>query len=557
MSTTTPRRHFGPFVALEVATLLSATGNGIAMIALPWLVLELTGKASDAGLVAAAGVLPLLATALFAGTVVDRVGRRRTAVFSEGLSALSVAAIPVVGAFGNLTLTWLMALAALGAFFDPAGATARLDHAPGRRRAGGTSARASQRHPRGVVQHCLPDRPRRRRSAHRPGRAEATLWATAAAFLAAGVTMLFVRVPGGSAPTNLEQREGFWAETVEGPALCLERPRAAHPRLHLPRRGRFVAADRGRGPARPLPVRGPPQALGLLLTAMSARLVVGTLGYGLVGHRVHRRTAILVALERHGAAAHRDGDRAGPALDAGSRLPQRTALRTGQPDHQRGHAGALSRAHARPCARRLHLLGLRRRSARPAARRGRSWTSSASRPRSWRSRWPSPSWDSRTIALPGLRDLDTPRSGAAEVRPHVEPPRGRGKGDGKPPAGRPISRHDSPNPASAPTHGPRRSDREKRRSRGGSADTTGLTSRQDGGVEPATPPDETVAARILDLLGAAGVRTAFGLPGVHNLPFWRCAPGGGRPRILRSGTSRPPPTPPTAWPAPPAGSASR
>ena len=52
-----------------------------------------------------------------------------------------------------------------------------------------------------------------------------------------------------------------------------------------------------------------------------------------------------------------------------------------------------------------------------------------------------------------------------------------------------------------------------------------------GGVELADP-DETVAARILDLLGGCGVRTAFGLPGVHNLPFWRASPRPGRPSIL-------------------------
>ena len=45
-------------------------------------------------------------------------------------------------------------------------------------------------------------------------------------------------------------------------------------------------------------------------------------------------------------------------------------------------------------------------------------------------------------------------------------------------------------------------------------------------------PDETAAARILDLFGAAGVRTAFGLPGVHNLSFWRASPTAARPRIL-------------------------
>ncbi|MET0741186.1 MAG: thiamine pyrophosphate-binding protein [Candidatus Nanopelagicales bacterium] len=42
---------------------------------------------------------------------------------------------------------------------------------------------------------------------------------------------------------------------------------------------------------------------------------------------------------------------------------------------------------------------------------------------------------------------------------------------------------------------------------------------------------ETVAARILDLLAAAGVRHVFGLPGLHNLPFWSAEPTR-RPRIV-------------------------
>src|ERR1700709_777510 len=33
----------------------------------------------------------------------------------------------------------------------------------------------------------------------------------------------------------------------------------------------------------------------------------------------------------------------------------------------------------------------------------------------------------------------------------------------------------------------------------------------------------TVAGAVLDILGRAGVRTAFALPGVHNLQFWRDA----------------------------------
>ncbi len=50
---------------------------------------------------------------------------------------------------------------------------------------------------------------------------------------------------------------------------------------------------------------------------------------------------------------------------------------------------------------------------------------------------------------------------------------------------------------------------------------------------PATDPTGpatavTTADRILDALADAGVRTAFGLPGVHNLPFWRSLDGDDR-----------------------------
>ena len=41
----------------------------------------------------------------------------------------------------------------------------------------------------------------------------------------------------------------------------------------------------------------------------------------------------------------------------------------------------------------------------------------------------------------------------------------------------------------------------------------------------------TTAAAVLDLLAEHGVRTVFGLPGVHNLAFWD-ALAQGRPRIV-------------------------
>ena len=40
---------------------------------------------------------------------------------------------------------------------------------------------------------------------------------------------------------------------------------------------------------------------------------------------------------------------------------------------------------------------------------------------------------------------------------------------------------------------------------------------KDGGVSASSSAGPTTADRILDALAAAGVSTAFGLPGVHNL----------------------------------------
>ncbi len=289
-------RHFGPFIALEISTLLSATGNGIAMIALPWLVLELTGSASDAGLVAAVSALPLLATALIAGTVVDRVGRRRTSVVSDGLSALSVAAIPIVGAFGDLTLTWLMFLGALGAFFDPAGATARETMLPAAARMAGLRTEKANGIHEAIFGTAFLVAPGVGGLLIAFVGAEVTLWATAIAFVLAGAMMLFVRVPGGSRTTRSAGRASFWAETAEGMhfvwnARALRALAVVYMvvvALWLPIEGvvlpvLFQAAD-------------DPKGLGLLLTAMSAGMIVGSLAYGLVGHRLHRRATVLIAL---------------------------------------------------------------------------------------------------------------------------------------------------------------------------------------------------------------------------------------------------------------------
>ena len=122
-----PRRppRLTPVILLEAANLASGVGNAIVMLTIPWLVLERTGSAASAGLVAAVSALPAIVVAPLVGWLVDRFGRRAVSVVSDILSALAVASIPVVAMLGPIDFPMIVALAVVGATFDPAGYTAR------------------------------------------------------------------------------------------------------------------------------------------------------------------------------------------------------------------------------------------------------------------------------------------------------------------------------------------------------------------------------------------------------------------------------------------------
>ncbi len=84
-------RRLTPIILLEAANLASGVGNAIVMLTIPWLVLERTGSAASAGLVAAVSALPAVAVAPLVGWLVDRFGRKVVSVVSDILSALAVA----------------------------------------------------------------------------------------------------------------------------------------------------------------------------------------------------------------------------------------------------------------------------------------------------------------------------------------------------------------------------------------------------------------------------------------------------------------------------------
>lgn len=114
-----------PFALHQLSNVASGVGNGVVLIVIPWLVLDRTGSALAAGTAAAMSALPGIFVSPLVGAVIDRLGRRQVSIGADILSAISVLLFPIINEVGNLTFGVILALAVLGAIFDPAGFTAR------------------------------------------------------------------------------------------------------------------------------------------------------------------------------------------------------------------------------------------------------------------------------------------------------------------------------------------------------------------------------------------------------------------------------------------------
>ena len=102
----------------------------MALVAIPWFVLELTGSAALTGLVAFFSTLAAVVAAFFGGTIVDRVGFRAMSVISDVASSIAIVAIPVLFLTIGVQPWMLMALVFIGALLDAPGTAARSSMLP-------------------------------------------------------------------------------------------------------------------------------------------------------------------------------------------------------------------------------------------------------------------------------------------------------------------------------------------------------------------------------------------------------------------------------------------
>ncbi|HWK79724.1 MAG TPA: MFS transporter, partial [Thermomicrobiales bacterium] len=99
-----------PIATLLATNLISGLGNAMTSLAVPWFVLETTGSASRTGLTAAVALVPMVVMSFFGGALVDRTSRRGLSIFADAMSAVFLAAIPVLHLMGWLSFPLLLVL---------------------------------------------------------------------------------------------------------------------------------------------------------------------------------------------------------------------------------------------------------------------------------------------------------------------------------------------------------------------------------------------------------------------------------------------------------------
>lgn len=114
-----------PIWALFTANAISLVGNVLSAIAIPWFVLQTTGSATRTGITGFFTVLPVVLAGFLGGTLVDRLGYKRTSIIADLASGLMVALIPLLYFTIGLEFWQLMVLVFLGALLDTPGSTAR------------------------------------------------------------------------------------------------------------------------------------------------------------------------------------------------------------------------------------------------------------------------------------------------------------------------------------------------------------------------------------------------------------------------------------------------
>jgi MFS family permease len=114
-------------LGLIAAELVSLTGSSMTFVALPWFVLATTGSTAKMGWALAAEMLPIAIFGIPAGTVIAKLGGKRTMLISDAARGPLMLVIPILHDTGHLSFAALLGTTfAIGVFAAPYFASSRL-----------------------------------------------------------------------------------------------------------------------------------------------------------------------------------------------------------------------------------------------------------------------------------------------------------------------------------------------------------------------------------------------------------------------------------------------
>jgi MFS family permease len=97
-------------VALFVSNIISSLGSRVSLVAIPWLVLTMTGDPRQMGLVIVVEMIPYLLSGIFLTPIAERFGVRSSAILADVISAVATAAIAAIPGIGISALLVLSAI---------------------------------------------------------------------------------------------------------------------------------------------------------------------------------------------------------------------------------------------------------------------------------------------------------------------------------------------------------------------------------------------------------------------------------------------------------------
>jgi MFS family permease len=287
-------------VAYLASYLLSLLGNSIAMVALPLIVLQVTGSVLGAGAVAAATAIPAVLAGLLAGVVIDRVNRRTSSLVTDIISAAAVGALPLVDLISGLDLGWFILLGVIGSLGDVPGMTAREALLPAVVRHGGITAERLVGLREGLGAVALLLGPAAAGTLMVLFDGSTVLVITAATSLAAALLTLLIPHRVGAVVTadgvRVVPSGTGWTQLREGWRVLLgSRFLLVTTALSL---ASVVVLGGLQGLVLPVyfTVAGQPGMLGFVLTALAAGMIAGSIVYAVAGSRGRRRGWFLAGM---------------------------------------------------------------------------------------------------------------------------------------------------------------------------------------------------------------------------------------------------------------------